>query len=99
MATLNQQIADAAGSNNNCSGCSSAAKPCSRPGRRARGCVEATQQLERQRDALARDGQQLDAELTAFAELLPAERLQRWRADPAQTFMQLDADIATATYV
>ncbi|HCG39076.1 MAG: exonuclease SbcC [Pseudomonas sp. K35] len=58
-------------------------------------CVEATQQLERQRDALARDAQQLDAELTAFAELLPAERLQRWREDPAQTFMQLDTSIAT----
>ncbi|MEB2325817.1 MAG: AAA family ATPase [Pseudomonas sp.] len=58
-------------------------------------CVEATQQLARQRDALARDTQQLDEELQAFAELLPAEQLQRWRENPAQTFMQLDASIAT----
>ncbi len=58
-------------------------------------CVEATQQLARQRDALARDSQQLDEELAAFAELLPAEHLQRWRENPAQTFMQLDASIAT----
>ena len=58
-------------------------------------CVEATQQLARQRDALARDSQQLDEELQAFAELLPVEQLQRWRENPAQTFMQLDASIAT----
>jgi len=58
-------------------------------------CVEATQRLARQRDALARDSQQLDEELAAFAELLPVEQLQRWREDPAQTFMQLDASIAT----
>ncbi|MDC6652497.1 hypothetical protein, partial [Leclercia adecarboxylata] len=58
-------------------------------------CVEATQQLARQRDALARDHQQLDEELQTFAELLPAEHLQRWRENPAQTFMQLDASIAT----
>ncbi|UIP85359.1 AAA family ATPase [Pseudomonas phenolilytica] len=58
-------------------------------------CVEATQQLARQRDALARDSLQLDEELAAFAELLPVEQLQRWREDPAQTFMQLDASIAT----
>ena len=58
-------------------------------------CVEATQQLARQRDALARDSQQLDEELQTFAELLPAEHLQRWRENPAQTFMQLDASIAT----
>ena len=58
-------------------------------------CVEATQQLARQRDALARDSQQLDEELQAFAELLPADQLQRWRENPAQTFMQLDASIAT----
>ncbi|MCW8158767.1 exonuclease SbcC [Stutzerimonas stutzeri] len=57
-------------------------------------CVEATQQLARQRDALARDSQQLDEELQAFAELLPAEQLQRWRENPAQTFMQLDASVA-----
>ena len=58
-------------------------------------CVEATQQLARQRDALARDSGQLDAELAAFAALLPAERLERWRQDPAPTFLQLDADVAT----
>ncbi len=58
-------------------------------------CVEATQQLARQRDTLARDSLQLDEELAAFAELLPVEQLQRWREDPAQTFMQLDASIAT----
>ncbi|WP_444815200.1 AAA family ATPase [Stutzerimonas frequens] len=58
-------------------------------------CVEATQQLTRQRDALARDHQQLDKELQTFAELLPTEQLQRWRENPAQTFMQLDTSIAT----
>jgi exonuclease SbcC len=58
-------------------------------------CVEATQQLARQRDALARDGQQLDEELQAYAEVLPAEHLRRWRENPAQTFMQLDVSIAT----
>jgi len=58
-------------------------------------CVETTQQLARQRDALAHDSQQLDEELQAFAELLPADQLQRWRENPAQTFMQLDASIAT----
>ncbi|CEG53476.1 Nuclease SbcCD subunit C [Stutzerimonas xanthomarina] len=58
-------------------------------------CVEATQQLARQRDALARDSQQLDEELAAFAELLPTEHLRRWRENPAQTFMQLDTSIAT----
>jgi len=89
VATLNQQIADASRQQQQLLGLQ-------QPWQAAReACVEATQQLERQRDALARDAQQLDAELTAFAELLPAERLQRWREDPAQTFMQLDADIAT----
>ncbi|WP_313241397.1 AAA family ATPase [Stutzerimonas kunmingensis] len=58
-------------------------------------CVEATQQLARQRVALARDHQQLDEELQTFADLLPTEQLQRWRENPAQTFMQLDASIAT----
>ncbi len=58
-------------------------------------CVEATQQLARQHDALARDSQQLDEELAAFAELLPVEQLQRWRENPAQTFLQLDVSIAT----
>ncbi|EWC40622.1 AAA family ATPase [Stutzerimonas stutzeri] len=58
-------------------------------------CIEATQRLARQRDALARDSHQLDEELQAFAELLPAEQVQRWRDNPAQTFMQLDASIAT----
>jgi len=58
-------------------------------------CVEATQQLARQRDALARDSQQLEEELAAFAELLPTEHLRRWRENPAQTFMQLDTSIAT----
>ncbi|MCD1607195.1 SbcC/MukB-like Walker B domain-containing protein [Stutzerimonas kunmingensis] len=58
-------------------------------------CVEATQQLARQRDAIARDHQQLDEELQTFAELLPTEQLQRWRENPAQTFMQLDTSIAS----
>ncbi|WP_278420198.1 AAA family ATPase [Stutzerimonas kunmingensis] len=58
-------------------------------------CVEATQQLARQRDALARDHQQLDEELQTFAKLMPTEQLQRWRENPAQTFMQLDTSIAT----
>ncbi|WP_278445664.1 SbcC/MukB-like Walker B domain-containing protein [Stutzerimonas kunmingensis] len=58
-------------------------------------CVEATQQLARQRDALARDSQQLEEELAAFSELLPTEHLRRWRENPAQTFMQLDTSIGT----
>jgi len=58
-------------------------------------CVETTQQLARQHDALARDSQQLDEELAALAELLPVEQLQRWRENSAQTFLQLDVSIAT----
>ena len=96
VATLNQQIADASRQQQQLLGLQQRSEALQQAWQAAReACVEATQQLERQRDALARDGQQLDAELTAFAELLPAERLQRWREDPAQTFMQLDADIAT----
>ena len=84
-----------AGSNINCSGCSSAAKPCSRPAGRARGLCRGDSKARAPARCLARDAQQLDAELAAFAELLPVEQLQRWREDPAQTFMQLDASIAT----
>ncbi|HAF91675.1 MAG TPA: exonuclease SbcC, partial [Pseudomonas sp.] len=96
VATLNQQIADASRQQQQLLGLQQRSETLQQAWQAAReACVEATQQLERQRDALARDAQQLDAELTAFAELLPAERLQRWREDPAQTFMQLAADIAT----
>ena len=56
---------------------------------------EAAQQLAQQRDALARDSQRLEEELTDFAELLPGERLVRWRENPAHSFMALDSEIAT----
>ncbi|CDZ95766.1 AAA family ATPase [Pseudomonas saudiphocaensis] len=56
---------------------------------------EAAQQLAQQRDALARDSQRLEDELTDFAELLPGERLSRWRENPAHSFMALDSEIAT----
>jgi len=53
----------------------------------------ATAQLEQQRQHLQRDGEQLAAELQAFAGLLPAEVLARWSEAPAPTFMQLDRQV------
>lgn len=58
-------------------------------------CVQATQLVSQQRDALARDNLRLEEELAEFAELLPSEQLQRWRENPAHTFMALDSEIAT----
>ncbi len=96
VATLNQQIADASRQQQQLLGLQQRSETLQQAWQAAReACVEATQQLARQRDALARDHQQLDEELQTFAELLPTEQLQRWREDPTQTFMQLDADIAT----
>ncbi|WP_028240202.1 AAA family ATPase [Stutzerimonas azotifigens] len=56
-------------------------------------CVEATARRDRQREALARDGQRLEEELAEFAESMPAGLLACWREAPAETFMQLDARI------
>ncbi|MCQ4305465.1 exonuclease SbcC [Stutzerimonas frequens] len=96
LANLNQQIADASRQQQQLLGLQQRSETLQQAWQAAReACVEATQQLARQRDALARDSQQLDEELAAFAELLPVKQLQRWREDPAQTFMQLDASIAT----
>ncbi|NKQ10109.1 AAA family ATPase [Pseudomonas sp. SST3] len=57
-------------------------------------CVQATQRLTGQRDAIARDEERLDEELAEFANLLPAALLARWREAPAETFMQLDSQVA-----
>ena len=57
-------------------------------------CKEASQQLARQHEALARDSQRLDEELAEFANLLPTEQLRRWHENPAQRFIELDAQIA-----
>jgi len=57
-------------------------------------CMQASQHLAQQHDALARDQQRLEEELTEFTGLLPGEQLTRWRENPAQTFMALDSDIA-----
>ncbi|WP_434456779.1 AAA family ATPase [Stutzerimonas urumqiensis] len=56
-------------------------------------CAQATQTRDRQRDAIARDETRLAEELAAFASLLPAPLLARWREAPAETFMQLDCEI------
>jgi exonuclease SbcC len=55
---------------------------------------QAAQHLSNQQRELANDRQRLDEELSAFANLLPAETLQALRAEPAATFMQLDRQIA-----
>jgi len=52
-----------------------------------------TAQLEQQRQHLQRDGEQLAAELQAFAGLLPDEVRARWSEAPAPTFMQLDRQV------
>ncbi|MGE6662788.1 AAA family ATPase [Pseudomonas sp. NPDC077408] len=56
-------------------------------------CVQASQALTGQRDAISRDEGRLDEELAEFASLLPAALLSRWREAPAETFMQLDSQI------
>ncbi|WP_415845596.1 AAA family ATPase [Stutzerimonas zhaodongensis] len=56
-------------------------------------CVQATQTLTGQRDAIARDEERLDEELAEFAILLPVTLLGRWREAPAETFMQLDNQV------
>lgn len=55
---------------------------------------QATQHLGNQQRELGNDRQRLDEELSAFANLLPAETLQALRVEPAATFMQLDRQIA-----
>ncbi len=56
-------------------------------------CVQATQTLTAQRDAIARDDARLEEEMAEFAELLPKGMLARWREKPAETFMQLDGQV------
>ncbi|KJH80103.1 AAA family ATPase [Stutzerimonas stutzeri] len=56
-------------------------------------CVQATQALAGQRDAIARDNARLEEELAEFADLMPAALLARWREAPADTFMQLDGQV------
>ncbi|MBU0811826.1 MAG: AAA family ATPase [Gammaproteobacteria bacterium] len=56
-------------------------------------CVQATQTLAAQRDAIARDDARLEEELAEFAEVLPTAMLERWREKPAETFMQLDGKV------
>ncbi len=56
-------------------------------------CVQASQALATQRDAIARDEARLDEELAEFASLLPAALIERWRTAPAATFMQLDGQV------
>ncbi len=56
-------------------------------------CVQATQTLAAQRDAIARDDARLEEELAEFAGLLPKGMLERWREKPAETFMQLDGQV------
>ena len=56
-------------------------------------CVQTTQALTGQRDAISRDEERLDEELAEFSSLLPATLLSRWREAPAETFMQLDSQV------
>jgi exonuclease SbcC len=58
-------------------------------------CIQTTQTLSGQRDAIARDDARLDEELAEFAGVLPAALLARWRDKPAETFMQLDGQVET----
>ena len=55
---------------------------------------QAAQHLSNQQRELRSDRQRLDEELTAFANLLPADTLEALRLEPAATFMQLDRQIA-----
>ena len=56
-------------------------------------CVQATQMLAAQRDAIVRDNARLEEELAEFAEVLPTAMLERWREKPAETFMLLDGKV------
>ncbi len=56
-------------------------------------CVQATQFLAAQRDAIVRDDARLEEELAEFAEVLPTAMLERWREKPAETFVQLDGKV------
>ncbi|VXC93974.1 AAA family ATPase [Pseudomonas sp. 9Ag] len=56
-------------------------------------CVQATQMLAAQRDAIVRDDARLEEELAEFAEVLPTAMLERWRDKPAETFMLLDGKV------
>ena len=56
-------------------------------------CVQATQMLAAQRDAIVRDDARLEEELAEFAEVLPTAMLERWREKPAETFVQLDGKV------
>ena len=55
---------------------------------------QARQLLMDQQRELTSDRERLDAELTTFASLLPAETLEGLRAEPAATFMQLDQQVS-----
>jgi len=55
---------------------------------------QARQLLVDQQRELASDRERLDAELNAFAGLLPAETLEGLRSEPAATFMQLDQQVS-----
>ncbi|WP_325917728.1 AAA family ATPase [Pseudomonas frederiksbergensis] len=55
---------------------------------------QASQHLNNQLQALARDRQRLDEELEHFSALLPADTLQALRSEPATTFIQLDQRIS-----
>ncbi|PWB31499.1 chromosome segregation protein SMC [Pseudomonas sp. SDI] len=55
---------------------------------------QASQHLSQQQQALSADQQRLDQELAGFAELLPAEIVQRLREQPSATFLHLDQQMA-----
>ncbi|AZF05162.1 AAA family ATPase [Pseudomonas sp. R5-89-07] len=55
---------------------------------------QARQLLVDQQRELASDHERLEAELNAFAGLLPAETLEGLRSEPAATFMQLDQQVS-----
>ncbi len=55
---------------------------------------QAQQLLNDQQRELASDRERLDAELNAFASLLPAQTLEGLRSEPAATFMQLDQQVS-----
>ncbi|WPP47197.1 AAA family ATPase [Pseudomonas sp. AN-1] len=54
----------------------------------------ASRNLDHQNQRLGEDQQRLDAELQAFATLLPGDWLQRWQSEPARSFMALDRQVA-----
>ena len=55
---------------------------------------QARQLLVDQQRELSSDRERLDEELSAFANLLPAETLEGLRKEPAATFMQLDQQVS-----